>query len=177
MADDEESVDYSESMLSQLDAELETDSETSHETQPKTQPKKPKRKRKKVNTNTEWKWTPEKEAQLISAVEAKDFLWDVGHKDHKSRILRDAAWQEISENIFNAECDGAQLSAKWSNLRIQFKSYHSKSKQSKSGQGIDEHKVSWKHFSRMLFIAAAEDEQSTISESNLVSNFLFLYFY
>lgn len=154
MADDEDSVDYTEEMASQSQA------------QQKTQ----KRNRNKVAVQ----WNAEKEVKLISAVEPRDFLWNTGNKDHKNRILRDAAWQEISEEIFDGEYGGAQLNAKWSNLRIQFKSYYSKSKQTKSGQGAGEYKVSWKHFNQMMFIAAAEDQQSTISESNLVSDaFLF----
>lgn len=138
---------------------------------PKEPSKNAKRNRKKVTAE----WTDESTLNLIASVESQDFLWNAGHKDYKNRTLRNKVWQEMSENIFHKEYDAAELQAKWSNLRIQFKSYHTKAKQTKSGQAAKDNTVSWKYYSHMMFVAAAEDEQATESESNLVStNHIFL---
>lgn len=129
------------------------------------QPKNAKGKRRKVSAE----WNEEKIVSLIAAVESQDCLWNAGHKDYKNRNLRSKVWDEIAENIFKNGFNADELGAKWSNLRIQFKSYHAKAKQSKSGQGANEKQISWKYYSHMLFVAAAEEEQSTQSVSNLVS--------
>ncbi|XP_065076324.1 uncharacterized protein LOC135699894 [Ochlerotatus camptorhynchus] len=117
------------------------------------------RNRKKVTAE----WSEESTLTLIAAVESQDLLWNAASKDYKNRNLRNTVWEEMAENIFNRVYDGAQLQAKWSNLRIQFKAYHTKAKHTKSGQGARENAISWKYY-----VAAAEEEQTTESVSNLV---------
>lgn len=141
-------------------------------TQSASKPKKAPRNRPKVSTE----WNDETTSMLISAVESTEFLWNPGHKDYKNRHLRENMWNHIAENIFNSKHTGDQLNAKLANLRIQFKSYYTKSKETKSGQGAVHKAVSWKVFNQMLFVKAAENAQSTVTESNMVStNFIYLY--
>lgn len=124
-----------------------------------------KRNRKKVRTT----WSDDMISQLISAVELRECLWNKAIKDYKSRNLKDETWRELAEILFDGKIDANELSVKWTNLRIQFNSYFAKSKLKKSGQGATEYKVSWKFYNQMLFLGVAEDEQSTLSESNFVS--------
>lgn len=143
-------------------------------TQSASKTRKTPRKRPKVSAE----WNEETTTKLISAVEATEILWNTGHKDYKNRLLRENMWNHIAENIFNSEYDGNQLNAKWANLRIQFKSYYTKSKETKSGQGAVNKAVSWKFFNQMLFVKAAENAQSTMTESNMVcTNFIYYFYY
>lgn len=121
--------------------------------------------RKKVTAE----WSEEATLTLIAAVESEDFLWNTANKDYKNRNLRHTVWTEISENTFNKEYDVAELQAKWSNLRIQFKFYHSKAKPTKFDQEARDNIVSWKYYGHMMFLAGAEEEQTTESRSNRVS--------
>lgn len=111
---------------------------------------------------------------MISSVEPRECLWNAGIEDYKKKHLRDAAWREIAEVIFDGKYSAAEVCAKWSNLRIQFKS--NGRKHGKSGQGTDEmNTVSWKFYDHLKFIEAAENQQSTASASNLVSETNLLY--
>lgn len=114
-------------------------------------------------------WSESNIRKLISAVELNECLWNANHADYKNRNKRNRAWAHMSEDDFDSKHDGGELNSKWSNLRIQFKSYWAKSKKKKSGQGTDDNKVSWKYFDQMAFVAAAEAKQSTPTESTLVS--------
>lgn len=131
--------------------------------------KKTSKSRKRNRSKVSVEWTEELTTKLICAVEVQDLLWNAGHKDYKNRALRNTAWSEMSENIFDGEFDAAQLNAKWSNLRIQFKSYYAKNKQTKSGQEAGQNKVYWKYYNSMMFVMAAEEKQTAHTESNLVS--------
>lgn len=121
-----------------------------------------KRKRAKVEVEFDDKST----GDLISAVEEHPCLWNAASENYKNRVLRDATWREISENVFDGKFDATQLSAKWTNLRIQFRSYKMKSK-GKSGQAAKS-KIVWKFYNSMLFVASAEESQTPTTESNLI---------
>ncbi|XP_055543314.1 uncharacterized protein LOC129728872 [Wyeomyia smithii] len=122
-----------------------------------------KRRRPKVDIT----WDEQNIANLISVLECHECLWNAGNVFYKNRAKRDAAWQEIAENVFHQKYDTAQLNAKWTNLRIQFKSYHSKVKKGgKSGQAALP-KTYWKHYGQMLFVSAAEENYTQETESNL----------
>lgn len=108
--------------------------------------------------------------KLIDATEAAPLLWDAACVDYKNRSLRDAKWSEICENIFGEEFTPKDLQTKWSNLRIQFRTNHAKATKTKSGQAAKK-PIAWKYYQRMLFLQAAEDEQTNQSDSNLVSCF------
>lgn len=113
-------------------------------------------------------WDDDGIVKLISCVETHECLWNAKLKEYRNKNQRDAAWKEVF-NIFEEKYPINELSAKWANLRIQFKSYAAKFKKTKSGQGTGEYNVHWRFFKPMLFILSAEHEQSTNSESNLVS--------
>lgn len=106
--------------------------------------------------------------KLIDAVEAAPLLWDAADVNYKDRSLRDATWTEMWENIFEEEFTPKDLQTKWSNLRIQFRTNHAKATKTKSGQAA-KRPIAWKYYQRMLFLQAAEDEQTNQSDSNLVS--------
>lgn len=131
--------------------------------------KKSARKAKKVSAD----WDDESINKLICAVEVHECLWNAGLKEYRNKTHRDTAWSEVC-NAFDGKYPVNEISAKWANLRIQFKSYAAKFKKTKSGQGFGEYQVHWRFFKPMMFIATAETEQSTSTESNLVSSIKFL---
>lgn len=105
---------------------------------------------------------------LIDAVEATTMLWDASNPDYKSRNKRDNAWQEISDNTFGGKFTVNELQLKWQNVRTQFKAYYAKSIETKSGQAA-KNPVTWKYFNKMMFIQSADESQTPVSVSNLVS--------
>lgn len=105
---------------------------------------------------------------LISAVEVNPILWDASHPSYKSRNLRDGKWNQILTEVFEDRYTVADLQTKWSNLRVQFRSYFAKSIKTKSGQGAKE-TIKWKYFQTLQFLQTAEETQTPVSESNLVS--------
>lgn len=119
-------------------------------------------------------WDDESILKLISAVEMHECLWNAGVKEYRNKSHRDDAWKDVFNN-FGEKYTVDELSAKWANLRIQFKSYAAKFRKTKSGQGTGENQVHWRFFKSMLFIEAAERDQSTYSESNLVSKIWILF--
>ncbi|XP_055619500.1 uncharacterized protein LOC129764447 [Toxorhynchites rutilus septentrionalis] len=123
---------------------------------------KKKRKRGKV----EAAWDEANINKLISAVEENDCIWNAGNKEYKNRDMRDASWQHITENVFDGQYSVAEVCAKWTNLRIQFRSYHAKENKRKSDQGAYS-RISWRFYRQMMFINNAEDQQTEKSESNL----------
>ncbi|XP_055622922.1 uncharacterized protein LOC129766418 [Toxorhynchites rutilus septentrionalis] len=122
-----------------------------------------KRKRGKV----EAVWDEANINKLICAVETNDCIWNAGNEEYKNRGMRDSVWQYIAENIFDGKYSVAEVSAKWTNLRIQFRSYYAKKNKRKSGQAACS-KTCWKYYSQMMFIATSEEQQTARSESNLV---------
>lgn len=86
------------------------------------------------------------------------------NKQHRAGL-----WRQLSDE-FGDEFDGVQLSKKWSNLRIQYRNYAAKQKETKSGQGSNEGggAIKWKYFDAMKFISRAEEEQTTATKSNFV---------
>lgn len=123
---------------------------------------------KKTTKKVSAEWNDDAIGKLILCVETRQCLWNAQLNEYRNKNHRDAAWKEISE-IFEEKYSANELSAKWANLRIQFKSYSAKFKKTESGQATGEYQVHWRFFKPMLFILSAETEQSTQSESNLVS--------
>lgn len=110
-------------------------------------------------------WTDEEINKLISEVETHPCIWNAGCKDYKNRGKRDSAWNEIAAAF--EKKPAAQLTAKWQNLRIQYRASLTSSKKTKSGQGVS--KVPhWKHHAQMSFVGTTEETQSVQSESNSV---------
>ncbi|XP_062565486.1 uncharacterized protein LOC134227824 [Armigeres subalbatus] len=119
----------------------------------------PRRIRNKVTSE----WSEYNTLTLIAAVEERDCLWNTSHEDYKSREVRGHVWADIYENVFNREIDIGQLGAKWTNLRIQYKSYHAKAKRGP---------VSWKYYPHMIFLAAVQEEQYVKSDTKPAQIFL-----
>lgn len=127
-----------------------------------------KRSRRKVFVE----WTDENILKLIGAVELEECLWNAGNCDYKNKIKRMCLWRDISERDFSGNYSADDLLAKWTNIRIQFKTQVSKNKMTKSGQGT-EAKREWKFYQAMKFIEQAEKEQRSTTISNLVRFFFF----
>lgn len=112
---------------------------------------------------------------LIDTVEAVPMLWDASNSDYKSRSKRESMWQTIADDTFGGRFAVTGLQLKRQSLRTQFKTYYAKSVETKSGQAA-KRPVSWKYFKKMMFIQCAEEQQTPVSESNLVNiPFLSLY--
>lgn len=110
-------------------------------------PSQSKRNRKKVSTD----WPEEATFKLISAVEPHEALWNPAIKDYRNRLLRDSIWTHIAENDLDGQLPLDEVVAKWSKLRVQFRSCEAKAKSTKSGQGANESNVHWKFFKSLLF--------------------------
>lgn len=126
-------------------------------------PSQPKRSRKKVCTD----WPEEATVKLISAVESQEALWNPSIKAYRNRSLRDSIWTSIAANNLGGQFAVDEVVAKWSNLRVQFRSCETRLKTTKSGQGANENSVHWKFFKSMLFISGANLEKAAESISNL----------
>lgn len=129
-------------------------------------PAKSSTKKPKVATD----WTDEEVFKLIACVELQPPLWNAGDAKYKNRIERNKIWNEMSENEFESKFDAEQLLAKWTNVRIQYRSYAAK--KTKSGQEAEAPAINWKFFSSMAFVGRAEVEQTALTESNLVSVYM-----
>lgn len=124
---------------------------------------KPKRK-KVINSND---WTDTATLQLIDYVETHPCIWNKRLKEYHDKSIRDSAWREISD-MFEDKFPTQDLTAKWTNLRIQFNSYSTKAKACKSGQGAGDYQVHWRFYKKMLFLKAADVRETTTTESNFM---------
>lgn len=124
-----------------------------------------KRKRNQSRQKIADSWSHEDTVRLISAVETRPCLWNVGEADYKDRTKRDSAWKEVS-SMFDNRIVVEQLTTKWQNLRTQYRKLVTANKQTKSGQEFTQ-PPHWKYYSNMAFVSAAEAAQTVRSESNL----------
>lgn len=98
-------------------------------------------------------------------VEDEKCLWDASNDCYHNKVQRDRAWQNIAEQ-FDMQYTTADLTAKWTNLRIQFRGYAGRIK-TKSGQGAIV-APKWKFYNSMSFVGRAEDQQTQETVSNIV---------
>lgn len=124
-----------------------------------------KRKRVQNRAKITHTWSHEEILKLISEVEIRPCVWNVSLKEYKNRFKRDAAWQEIFV-LMGEKFPVDELSAKWQNLRTQFRNSVSSAKKTKSGQAATT-KPNWKYHSQMEFVNAAEISQTVRSVSNM----------
>ncbi|KAL1516086.1 hypothetical protein ABEB36_000010 [Hypothenemus hampei] len=82
-------------------------------------------------------------AFLISIIQNYEYLYDLSQKDYKNKLLKNRAWQEISE-MTNMSVDECQR--QWRNLRDRFTK---EKRQLPSGSGMSE--VNWEYFENMQF--------------------------
>lgn len=94
-------------------------------------------------------------------------LWNAKDEKYRNKIERQSAWKHISEADFDGKFNDTELMAKWSNMRIQYRSYFSKYRKTKSGQGASA-PVKWKFYEALDFVGRAENEQTDSTVSNLV---------
>lgn len=113
-------------------------------------------------------FTDEDVSLLIDAIKTNVILWDASHSGYRRRKKRDKSWTKIVDEVFDGRFSVADLQTKWANLRVQFRSYHAKSVETKSGQAA-KNPVKWKHFQSLQFLQASEETQTPLSQSNLVS--------
>ena len=113
-------------------------------------------------------WTDINIKLLISAVELNECLWNVALPEYRNRAIKDSPWSKIAADDY-AEFTSLEIQAKWKNLRVQFRRNYNNYKSTKSGQAC-KNVTPWKYYRLMMFLEKAEEEQTTISESNLVSS-------
>lgn len=129
------------------------------------------RKTKKRARTVLHEWNDSEINNLISAVETKVELWKSNHELYKNKLKKDAAWRDISENVFDSKLSSSELNTKWSNLRVQYKTYAAKYKLKPSGSGAQTINK-WKFFDCMSFIDG-NNESIQATESNLPMVFYF----
>lgn len=88
-------------------------------------------------------------------------LWNAKDENYRNKIERQSAWKRMSENIFNNKFTVNELIAKWSNMRIQYRSYLAKYQKNNE-------KIKWKFYGAMDFVGQADEDQTSTTVSNLV---------
>lgn len=126
-----------------------------------TKPKGKRARRSKPKVRAEW--SEDDINKLIGCVESSPSLWNASDENYSNSIVRQNAWESIA-NQFDTKFTNDELNAKWTNLRIQFRSYNAR--KTKSGQGAESN-VKWKYFNAMSFVGAAEEFQREGSISNM----------
>lgn len=134
-------------------------STTSQHIQPK--------KKRQVKPKVCAEWTNDDIFKLISCVKSVKMLWNAKDEKYRNKIERKSAWKQISDADFDRKFSDTELMAKWTNMRIQYRSYFAKYRKTKSGQGKDE-SIKWKFYEAMDFVDSAEGEQTATTASNLV---------
>lgn len=114
-------------------------------------------------------WSDNEIFKLISCVECVPMLWNAKDEKYRNKIERQSAWKHISETEFDSKFSDNELMAKWSNMRIQYRSYLAKNRKTKSGQGTKD-SIKWKFYEAKDFVGRAEEEQTASTVSNLVIN-------
>lgn len=115
------------------------------------------------------RWSDDDIFKLISRVKYVPMLWNAKDKKYRNKVERQAAWKLISKVDFNGRFKVSELVAKWSNLRIQYRSYCLKRQESTSGHGAN---IQWKFFEPMNFVDRAEEELASGTVSNSVCDSL-----
>ncbi|XP_073828453.1 uncharacterized protein [Musca autumnalis] len=101
-------------------------------------------------------WTEDDILKLISLVEKQTCLWNAAYEGYTNKTIRDKCWQHISEE-FDKKYTPDDLKAKWTNLRIQYRGYASRSKTKSPPK--------WRYFNLMDFVGRAEDIQQQTQET------------
>lgn len=128
-------------------------------------------KSKRERNRVTMEWTDSLTIRLILAVQSKPALWNAQIIEYRVKHIRETAWREISEQTFNGQVDITEISVKWTNLRIQFRSCYSKNKL----VGNDDRIAKWKFYNHMKFIVNTEDiTSSNASALNGVITELFI---
>lgn len=65
--------------------------------------------------------------KLIICVECLPLLWNAQDEKYKNRVARKSSWKDMSELDFEYKFTDNELQAKWTNLRIQYRSYLARS--------------------------------------------------
>lgn len=147
----------------------------SHKTSSTTKKKASKKRQAKPKVEAEW--TEPEIFKMINCVECLPLLWNAQDEKYKNRGARNSAWKDMSELEFESKFTDHELQAKWTNLRIQYRSYLSKSQKTKSGQGAEDHVTcKWKFFEAMQFVGSTEQEQTSATVSNMVCFCLYFEF-
>lgn len=76
-------------------------------------------------------WTYDDIEKLITEVEVRPCIWDVGTTDYRNRTKRDSAWRDIS-TAFDNDKSVDQMMAKWQSLRTQYRTSLSNAKRTRS---------------------------------------------
>lgn len=134
--------------------------------QPHHTPQQVRKKYKQIRPKVVTEWSHEDIIKLINAVEERPTIWDISSSQYK--LPKTSAWQEIADCIGYRNAD--ECKAKWSNLRVTFKTNLSKSKKQKSGSAACA-SIVWKYYNAMLFLEVNETSETTesISSMTLVS--------
>lgn len=117
-----------------------------------------------------YEWTEHEIVKLIQAVKKKPELWKPSHKMYKYRNKRKMAWRDIEENVFNSIINLSEITSKWNNLRVQYKTYAVRYKALERESGSEwVNNTKWRHFDAMIFIDANYEQLTETSISNLTT--------
>lgn len=126
-------------------------------------------KRKRERQRVTMEWNDELTVRLILAVRRHAVLWNTRAVDYRIKMARERAWREISDESFNGQVDITEISVKWTNLRIQFRSCYAKNKLAAASEDLSK----WKFYKHMKFIV--HEMQPNGSETNEVSHYIGIY--
>lgn len=115
-----------------------------------------------------YSWPHSEESRLIVAVQKQRPLWDQGCVEYKLAHVKSDCWDQVVEELANADINVVEAKKKWNSMRSNFKSSIGKYRARKSGQGTDDIiSMTWPHCKEMMFIESIEVEQSTESSSTM----------
>lgn len=116
-------------------------------------------KRKRERNRVTMEWTDALTIRLILAVKNNEPLWNTQIVEYRVKHVREEAWREIATETFNGQVDITEISVKWTNLRIQFRSCYAKKKL----EGTEDRVAKWKFYDHMKFIVNIEEIASNAS--------------
>ncbi|XP_072141993.1 uncharacterized protein [Dermacentor andersoni] len=109
--------------------------------------------------------------RLISAVEARTFLWLSRHRDHKNRQKKAALWREVAAIVLPGVQDGVTaVQKRWKSLRDKFRRCYNDATSQKSGAGAEEEsECSWPFFELLMFLRDTMETRATSGNFQLLS--------
>lgn len=93
-------------------------------------------------------WSNEQTLRVVEEYERHPVLWDVSCPDHKDRIKKNSAWEEIAQAM---DIHISEVQRKIHNLRNQWNAEHQKVKR-KSLIALGEAKTKWPYYRALSFI-------------------------
>lgn len=108
-------------------------------------------------------WSAEQIVKLTDAVKRRPCIWDLSTTENRLRKNRVAAWKEIHAE-FEGRTSHRELTAKWQNLRIQYRASMDSIRKGKTGTSTNP--PLWKYHRDMAFLGAGDNMQNTSYDSS-----------